>query len=111
MELWTLPVTISEIVAEDHWDEEYVNDGDGGSTQSYRYWEELDEVKLSDAEIPYIGEEDEVNPEVLIPAIKNFLDNNGYLYRGTYIEEDKGGLSYTAYYDSNHCPYLRIHLG
>lgn len=111
LELWSLDATIYEVVAEEVWEEDYVNDGEGGLCLPYRTWEELDESKIASVEIPYIGEEDEINPKILIPAIQDFLEDNKYLVNGSYIEEDQGGLSFTAYYDSNQCPYLRVRLG
>lgn len=112
MELWTLPVTIYEILVDEVWEKDYVSTYEGGETShSYRYWEELDMSKVANLEIPYVGEEDEIRSEVLVPAITWYLEKNNYLVGGTYIEPDKGGLSYTAYYNSNDCPYLRITLG
>ena len=111
MELWTLPAIISEVSVEERWELEYVNDGEGGTTTSSRFWEEIDEFKVSEVEIPYIGEEDEVNPEILVPAIEEFLKKKNFISSSSYIEEDRHGMSYTVYYDRSDQPYLRVTLG
>jgi len=106
-EIWTVRVSIDEVHATEEWEQEY--DGDG-EVCSYSYWDEYDATELCTVEVPYIGEEDEIRDEILIPALEEYLKVHILdSHQDIYLQGDC--LSYIVFDGAEEKPILRLSLG
>lgn len=107
-EIWSTRITVDEIHSEHYTEQEY--DGDGGS-YSTDYWEEIDSDILYSGEFTYVGEEDEIQNEVLLPALITHLQKHIGLGSedSFYVEGDS--LEYKFFDAKTDKPLYRVSLG